>query len=40
MGDLPVNPALSFILRNCLNGGLVIAALTLALTIWISGTSQ
>ena len=35
-----MNPALAFILRNCLNGGLVTAALTLVLTIWISGTSQ
>lgn len=35
-----MNPALSFILRNCLNGGLVTAVLTLVLTIWISGTSQ
>jgi hypothetical protein len=35
-----MNPALAFVLRNCLNGGLVVSVLTLALTIWISGVSQ
>ena len=31
--------ALAFILRNCLNGGLVTAALALVLTIWIASAS-
>jgi hypothetical protein len=35
-----MSPVLAFLLRNCLNGGLVTAVLTLVLTIWISGVSQ
>ena len=32
--------ALNFLIRNCLNGGLVTAALALVLTIWIAGVGQ
>jgi hypothetical protein len=35
-----MNPAFNFLLRNALNGGLVVSVLALALTIWISGVSQ
>jgi hypothetical protein len=35
-----MSPALSFLLRNALNGGLVTAVLALVLTIWISGVTS
>lgn len=35
-----MNPALSFLLRNGLNGGLVTAFLSMVLAIYISGSTS
>jgi len=35
-----MTPALNFIIRNALNGGLVASAVALVLTIWIAGVTQ
>lgn len=32
--------ALNFIIRNALNGGLVVSAVALVLTIWIASLTQ
>jgi len=35
-----MNPALSFLLRNALNGGLVVSVLSLVVSFWIWSLSQ
>lgn len=35
-----MNPALAFILRNALNGGLVVSVLSLVVSFWIWSLTQ